>query len=188
MAGQTRHADPPPARGCWRLPGYTLYDCHWDRAYRFTFSEEALLGLFSKTGTPTLHVQAMHLALVHFPDISLATRVRRRSNAMGRGEHGMGKGEYGTGLAREVAGAHFLTQSPTTTPANLNPDSPPTPTLTSSLTSSKPNFMKRCHFRAPIQIIRYVCEHNPVYANAEVFKEFLTGGGGARKLPAAWSS
>ena len=161
------------------MPGYTLYDCHWDRAYRFTFSEEALLGLFSKTGTPTLHVQAMHLALVHFPDISLATRVRRRSNAMGRVEHGMGRGERGTGLA-----CPFPTPIPQhRLPANPNPDSPPTPKP-----DFKPNFIKPCHFCAPMQIIRYVCEHNPVYANAEVFKEFLTGGGGARKLPAAWSS
>jgi hypothetical protein len=25
------------------------------------------------------------------------------------------------------------------------------------------------------QIVRYVCEHNPTYATAELFKEFLTG-------------
>jgi len=57
--------------------GHTLYDCHMDRAYRYTFSEECILALFGRGGFPAAHVPALHLALVHSPDASLALRVRR---------------------------------------------------------------------------------------------------------------
>ena len=56
--------------------GFALYDCHWDRAYRYSLSEEALLALFAKTASPQLHLQALHLALAHGTDASLAGRVR----------------------------------------------------------------------------------------------------------------
>jgi len=48
-----------------------------DRAYRYTFSEECILTLFGRGGFQAAHVPALHLALVHSPDASLALRVRR---------------------------------------------------------------------------------------------------------------
>jgi hypothetical protein len=56
--------------------GAALYDCHRGVAYRYTLDEDALRSLYGRDGLPGLHTHALHLALVHVSDASLAANVR----------------------------------------------------------------------------------------------------------------